>query len=236
VPWTVPTGPTHTTVHNAASWVWGAGGDFVTPDGRRTMFSQPRALAGIRAYFALGRYLAAPVRGLTGLEPDKQFLRSADTAVTLSGPWLFRDALKQGIAGEVGMALPPGASFVGGSHLVVWKHSREPEAALELVQFLSRPEVQADYSPVVGLLPSRLDGLAAPPFSTDPLWQMAIAGIRTGRSVPVTRSWGLMEDRLTRELGALWAEILADPGLDQAGAIARRLEPLALRLDLVLGQ
>lgn len=77
------------------------------------------------------------------------------------------------------------------------------EAALRLVQFLTRPAVEAACGQAVGLLPARLDGLASPPFSTDPLWQLAIAGIRTGRPVPVTRSWGLMEDRLTREFGGL---------------------------------
>jgi multiple sugar transport system substrate-binding protein len=236
IPWTVPTGLTHTTLLNVASWVWGAGGDFVTPDGRRTLFSQPPARAGIRAYFELGRFLAPAVRQLTGLEPDEQFLSSSETAVTLSGPWLFRDAHARGIAAEVGMALPPGASFVGGSHLVVWKHTRQPEAALELIAFLTRPDVEAAYSLVVGLLPARLEALASPPFSTDPLWRLAITGIRTGRTFPVTRSWGLMEDRLTRELSGLWAEALADPGLDLEEAVRRRLEPLALRLDLVLGQ
>jgi len=45
-----------------------------------------------------------------------------------------------------------------------------------------------------------------------------------------------MEDRLTRELTALWADVLADPALDLEAAIGKRLEPLAMRLDLVLGQ
>jgi hypothetical protein len=64
---------------------------------------------------------------------------------------------------------------------------------------------------------------------------LAIRGLKTGRSFPVTRSWGLMEDRLTRAMKALWDEVLAEPGLDLDSAIARHLEPLALRLDLVLG-
>jgi multiple sugar transport system substrate-binding protein len=236
VPWTVPTGLTHTTLLNVASWVWGAGGDFVTADGKRTLFSQPQALAGIRAYLALGRYLAPSVRHLTGLEPDEQFLASSETAATLSGPWLFRDAHQRGLADDVGMALPPGASFVGGSHLVLWKHTAQAPEALELIRFLTRPDSQVTYSQVNGLLPARIEALASPPFSNDPLWQLAIEGLRTGRSFPVTRSWGLMEDRLTRELSALWAEALVDPGLDLEAAIARRLGPLALRLDLVLGQ
>lgn len=239
VPWTVPTGPTHTTLLNVASWVWGAGGDFISPDGKRTFFSQPEALAGLRGYFALARYLAPEVWSLTGLQPDGQFLRSADTAVTLSGPWLFGAAQTEAAAGlrdQLGVALPPGPSFVGGSHLVVWKHSRAPEAAVRLVAFLSRREPQLAYSQAVGLIPTRMEALAAPPFAAHPLWQLAIQGLRTGRSFLVTRSWGLMEDRLTTALAGLWADVLAGPQADLEGLIRRRLEPLAKRLDLVLGQ
>jgi hypothetical protein len=46
-----------------------------------------------------------------------------------------------------------------------------------------------------------------------------------------------MEDRLASALAGLWRDVLNDPsGVDLDGAIARRLDPLAKRLDLVLGQ
>jgi multiple sugar transport system substrate-binding protein len=138
--------------------------------------------------------------------------------------------------GQLGVALPPGPSFVGGSHLVIWKHSTRNREAFELIQFLSRPAVQVAHSQNVGLLPARLDALASPPFSSNPLWQLATRALRTGRSFPVTRSWGLMEDRLTTGFAAIWADLLANPALDLQAAIAQRMEPLARRLDLVLGQ
>lgn len=62
------------------------GRDFITPDGKRTLFSQPEARTGLRQYFALGRYLAPAVRRLTGLQPDQQFLADPGTAMTISGP------------------------------------------------------------------------------------------------------------------------------------------------------
>jgi multiple sugar transport system substrate-binding protein len=33
-------------VHEAASWIWGAGGDFLSSTGRRAIFNQPEAFAG----------------------------------------------------------------------------------------------------------------------------------------------------------------------------------------------
>ncbi len=239
IPWTVPTGVTHTTLLNICSWVWGAGGDFVTSDGKRTLFSHTRARAGLRAYFALGRFMGPAVRHLTGLQPDEVFLQNPRVGATLSGSWLFADALQRGtpdLAQDLGVALPPGASFVGGSHLVTWKYSPRAEAAYKLIHFLTQPEPQAAYSQHVGLLPTRLEALDREPYASHPFWQTTIQGNRTGRSFPVTRSWGLMEDRLTTELSGLWKNALAQPDVDLDGLIVRRLEPLAKRLDLVLGQ
>lgn len=235
IPWTVPTGLTHTTLLNVTSWVWGAGGDFVTSDGKHTLFSHPQARAGLSSYYALSRFLTSDVSKLNGLEPDAQFLKNEQTALTISGPWLFTEASAE-LRARIGVALPPGASFVGGSHLVVWKHTARSEAALELIQFLTQTSAQVAYSQYLGLLPAKLDALTAPPFATNPLWQIVIQGVKTGRSFPVTRSWGLMEDRLTTALSALWSEVLAAPNLDLDAAIAKKLEPLARRLDLVLGQ
>lgn len=236
VPWTVPTGVTHTTFLNIASWLWGAGGDFVTEDGKRTLFALPEAQRGVRAYFSLGKYLALRVRQLNALEPDTQFLNDAETALTMSGPWLFQ-AASANLLEDLGAALPPGPSFVGGSYLVVWKHSPQADAARQLIHFLTRPPAQIEYSQVVGLVPAAPAALDAPPFATNPFWQTAQRGLKTGRVFPITRSWGLMEDRLANALAGLWRDVLNDPsGVDLDAVIARRLEPLAKRLDLVLGQ
>lgn len=235
VPWTVPTGVTHTTLHNVASWVWGAQGSFITPDGKRTLFNEPPARSGMHAYFALGRYLAPAVQHLNGLEPDSQFLQNEDTAITMSGSWLFGRA-GAALRGQMGVGLPPGPSFVGGSHLVIWKHSTRVDLALKLIRFLMRPAAQVSHSQSIGLLPSRLDALASPPFSSDSLWQVAARGLKSGRSFHVTRAWGLMEDRLTTAFGTLWMELLSNPDLDLPSAIGKRMDLLAKRLDLVLGQ
>ncbi len=239
VPWTVPTGSTHTTLLNVASWVWGAGGAFVTPDGKRTQINQTAARAGLRAYFALGRYLAPSVRRLSGTQPDTVFLQNPDAAMTISGSWLFQRAPDQGspdLAVQLGAALPPGPSFVGGSHLVIWKHSPNYAAAVQLVRFLTSAPALIPYSKAIGLLPATLDALDAEPFAGDPLWQQTREGVRTGRSFPVIRAWGMIEYRLVAALSSLWAETLASPGQDVDAILRKHLDPLAQRLDQLLGQ
>ena len=234
VPWTAPTGLTHTTLLNVCSWVWGEGGDFITPDGKRTQFAEPPALAGISKYFALGRYIPERARDLNALEPDNLFLSDPQTALTISGPWLF-EHLTSAQREEIHVALPPGRAFIGGSHFVAWRHTRKLEAVLKLVHFLTQKETQAAYTQRIGLLPVQVDALASPPYTTDPLWQVTASGMRNGRGFLITRAWGLMEDRLTTEFAALWRDILAQPDLALETAVAKHLEPLAKRLDLVLG-
>jgi multiple sugar transport system substrate-binding protein len=234
VPWTTPTGYTHTTLLNIASWVWAAGGDFIAPDGRSARFTEPQALAGMADYFRLGRALAPEVRHLNGLEPDEYFLEHADAAMTISGPWLFCQARERwgDLSGRLGAALPPGASFVGGSNLVVWKHSRHPEAAARLVRFLTQNGPQVQYTPQIGLLPARAEALENPRFTGDPFWSTAIQGLKTGRGFPLIRLWGLVEDRLTAGLSAVWNDVLA--GQQPEPALRAHLEPLARRLDVLL--
>jgi len=239
VPWIVPMGSTHTTLLNVASWIWGAGGEFVTPDGKRTLINQSAARAGLRAYFALGRYLAPSVRRLSGTQPDTVFLQNSDAAVTISGSWLFQMARDQGspdLAEQLGAALPPGPSFVGGSHLVIWKHSRNYDAAVQLVRFLTSTPALVAYSRAIGLLPATLDALDAEPFAGDPLWRLTREGVRTGRSFPVIRAWGMLEYRLVAALSALWAETLASSGPQIDAVLRRHLDPLAQRLDQLLAQ
>ncbi len=238
-PWVIPTDPTHTTLLNIASWVWGSGGDFLSPDGKRTLFCEVEALSGIRAYFNLGRFLAPDVRHLAGLEPDDWFIEHPDTAMTMSGAWLYntaKESLSDKEIRNIGVTLPPGAPFLGGSYLVGWRYSRQVEASMKLIRFLSQPEVLVTCSRNAGLLPARLDALSAYPFASDPFWKVSVDGLKIGRPFPFVRLWGLVEDRLKTSLGGVWADYLAEgtPNLD--AVLNQHLVMLSRRLDMMLSQ
>jgi len=241
VPWVVPTRLTLNTLHNIATWVWGAGGDFISTDGRRTLFAQPETRGGIRAYFALHRYLSPPARGLDASQSDALFWQG-QAAVTISGPWMLSlmragsETVAPQVIANLGVALPPGIPFVGGSNLVIWQHTYWQQEAAALVRYLADREVQGTYVQRSGQLPVRIDILSLPPFTTDPLHQVLSQALKTGRSFPSTTLWGLVEDKLTAAFKQLWAEVLADPDLDLDAAIGHHLDPLAQRLDLTLAQ
>jgi multiple sugar transport system substrate-binding protein len=219
-------------VHHVASWVWGAGGRFLTEGGGRTLFQAPPALAGMRDFFSLGRYLADGARSLDDTESDALYWQG-DAALTISGPWLL-GAAAPGIADRTGVVFPPGVPFVGGSHLVCWKHSHQRALAVKLIQYLASTEVQATWARQARLLPTRLDVLSQPPFSDQPIYWLVARGLQRGRSFPSVPLWGLIEERLNNTLADLWREILHRPGLDLEAAIARRIEPLARELNLTL--
>jgi len=236
-PLVIPTLLTANTLHNLASWVWGAGGDFVSLSGQRTRFNEAQARAGIRAYLGLHRYLAPSARGLDARQSDS-FYQQGRAAVTISGPWLALPNLSQsnnsGVMANMGVAPPPGVPFVGGSDLVIWKHTQQERAALKLVQFLTSWLAQTHYCLRIGLLPVRLDVLNTSPFADHPICRVMSAEAKAGRSFPSFSAWGLIEDSLTTELAFLWSQVLAEPNLDLDAVLAERLGLLAARLDQAL--
>ncbi|HLF25008.1 MAG TPA: extracellular solute-binding protein [Anaerolineae bacterium] len=234
IPWVVPTRRSRMTLHNAASWVWGAGGDFVALDRKRTTFMEPPARAGFGAYFDLARHLAPSARDLAELESDELFWKG-QAAVTVSGAWLLRanSAAPEVLANASSTRLP-GTAYVGGSHLGIWKHTRQPELALSLVQFLANPTAQNIIFEKAGLLPTHLDVLTGETFARDPFYQVVSESLRLGRPFPPFTLWGLVENRLTEALAAVWVEVLATPEPDIAAVIERHLGPVATRLDFTL--
>ncbi|HTP06795.1 MAG TPA: hypothetical protein VMP08_00990, partial [Anaerolineae bacterium] len=59
-------------LHVLASWLWGQGGDYLSPDRKRVLLDQPEALAALQAYFSLLNLLSPEGRRLmieVGNEP-----------------------------------------------------------------------------------------------------------------------------------------------------------------------
>lgn len=236
-PLTLATRNTVNSLHNAAMWVWGAGGRFLSGDGKQVQFNESAARAGLHAYFGLHRFINPAAQGLDDRDSDDLFLRG-QAAIALSDPGLLYTATAGGarpeVAAQLRTALPPGVPFVGGSNLAIWKHSRQEKLAFELVKFLTSQPVQIAYSPHARSLPVRLDALSSPPFSTDPLHKSVVEALKSGRSYQVHRLWGMAEERMVAELNQIWAELFANPSVEIEALLDRHLQPLTERLNLVL--
>lgn len=235
VPLVIPTRNSLNTLHTVAPLVWGAGGNFIDQTGKHTRFNTAEARAGFRTYFDLHRCLAPAAQRLDTEQSDRFFL-DGQAAVTISDPGLLNTLLKNPLPAPISIrtALPPGVPFVGGSNLIVWRHSRNSKLAVELVRFLMGQQNQIAYSQRARSLPVRLDALTGRPFATDPLFQPAVEGLKLGRSYPTCRLWGLMEEKIVAELNEIWEELFTNPALDLDRTLEEHLHPLGKRLDAIL--
>jgi multiple sugar transport system substrate-binding protein len=233
-PWTVSTRQSLNNLHNIASWVWGAGGEFVSFDGRRVLFTRAEALAGMCAYFDLRRYLN--IENDLNLEQADELFYQGKSALILAGPWIAARVgklAKQAVIDNCTAVLPPGVPFVGGSNLVVWQHCRKTGLAAELVKWLTSESIQTPYTQHVGILPVKLDALASG-FAHEPMVQVLSEGLKQGRSFPSIARWGLLEDGLNLALAQIWRDLLRDPQLNTEAVVAQHILPLADHIAHIL--
>jgi ABC-type glycerol-3-phosphate transport system substrate-binding protein len=226
-------------LHSLASWIWGAGGDFVSKDGTEMLLNQPETRAGIRAFFKLGQFLAPEARGLNLAQAEARFWQG-DAAVSLSWQAPILASIKKNadpkVLANLGVTTTPGVTFIGGSNLVIWRHVAHAQEALavELVRFLTSQQVQSAYNTKIGYFPTRPDVIQNPPFSNDVFHQILMDGLNSGRSFPAISRWAIVEDRFIHLLGQLWDEVLADPNPDIDAIISNPLDQLCKRLNNIL--
>ena len=235
IPWVTLTNLNLVTLHTLASWVWNAGGDFMSPDGKIILFNRPEAIAGMKDYFGLYRYFASQAPNLATEATDILF-QQGRAAVTLSGPWTWmRRSADPELNANTGLVLPR-IPFIGGSHLVVWQHSHQSMAVLDLIRYLTSQAVQVMLWPGCGLLSARADVSNMVPFGEAPLKQLSDRLKLAGRAFPSLSMWGLVEDKLKTALHAIWTDILAGPEPDVEAIIHQHIDPLAQRLNTTLGR
>jgi multiple sugar transport system substrate-binding protein len=235
-PWAVPTRFSWRTLHNVASWIWAANGDFVSPDGKHVLLTQPQALAGLKSYFSLARFMSDQVRNFsTALDFDDLFL-SGEAAVIISSGYLSPTDQGALQPKQVGVAAPLGIPFIGGSHLVIWQHTKYDHDATQLVHFLTRFDTQQSYG-LGNLLPVRLDALSAlgeaGGYAGEFVRQL-LQWLPQGRMLPSVYLWNVIEARVAKALAQVWEEVLATHEPDLEAILQRQLLPVTQFLDMML--
>ena len=226
------------TLHALASWVWGRGGDFCSPNGKRVLFDRFEALSAIRAYFGLLRHLSPEGRQWMQTKEGAALFHQGKSAIAFGTIMLAQSAsaLAPEVSANWGTAALPAPCFVGGSNLVIWQHTRHERAAVELVRFLMSEAVLAQANRAMATLPPLTAMLDSAEFIPDPMRNVMAQAIKTGRSYPAFRLWGILEDRLVNTLLSIGVEVLAHPDRDLADLIDQQIIPLAQRLSLTLAQ
>ncbi|MBN1261736.1 MAG: extracellular solute-binding protein [Anaerolineae bacterium] len=233
IPLVLPTKESWQLLHVAASWVWQAGGDFVSSDGKRVLFNTPEARKGLKAYFQLARYLAADVQCL-GQSASEDIFKEGRAAITICGPALLCDLLNRQPPhlAHIGVASPPGPPFVGGSHLVIWRQNPNPEPALELIEFLTSLPFQKGFR-VHQQLPARNEAFESLNIGRE-FGKYLKRALVNGRTFPSVYLWGLIEEHLFRAFVAMWHDVLSTPTPDLDAILDAHLNPLERRLQMIL--
>jgi ABC-type glycerol-3-phosphate transport system substrate-binding protein len=221
--------------------VWGAAGDFVTPDNLHVGFTQPEPFRAMQRFFGLLRYMK-PLTTPFEEQPALQAFLDGQAAVTMVGAGIAYEVVNNPnlpaiLRENIGFAPMPGVPWVGGDNLVIWKHiSVEPErekAAVALVQHLLSHESQTAHAHSEDFnIPARLDAFDALPMRDSQLTRSIVRSLRTGRAYRSLTSWSKIEHRFGLTFGKIGAEILNGADVDES--TRNHLKHFAQWLEIVL--
>ncbi len=230
-------------LHTAAPWVWAAGGDFINSTGNKVLFDSPRAIAGLVNWLNSHRAVREQHQQLSVSE-CRDLVRQGRAAAALVDINTANTILDTEVSDvkpeDIGFSNITNIPWVGGGSFVIWEHTQiHPErerAAVELVKFLTKKEANLRWMRQGDLLPLRMDALDESYPPGNPLRDTVLLAARQGRSYYNVSHWRRVEAQLSLELGAAVKEVRENPAADPAAVLRARLEPLARRLNIVLGQ
>ncbi|MFZ6029089.1 MAG: extracellular solute-binding protein [Chloroflexota bacterium] len=227
----------HGVVYQAATWLWAAGCDFASADGKTTLLERPEAHEALREHFELARYLPQERAGIDIAVWKETFLQRS-AAVVISGPWfateLFRPTPLPDRLEGLGVACLPGPAFVGGACLIAWNHSYQEENIVALLRHLVSPQVQLAISAATGNLPASREAIDIMALKGRVQIQVFIDALKAGRPLPAIPLWGLTEQRLSETFARVWSELSESPEADVRAVLEKRLPPLIRRLNIIL--
>ncbi len=184
----------------------GTGSTFLSENGTRGAFSEPRFRRAFDFYASLYHdSLSPPLRNNEIANIYQEFARGYFAAY-ITGPWNlgeFASRLPDSLQDSWATAPMPGpdgpatgASLAGGASLVVFRGSRHKAEAWRLVEFLSRPEQQLRFYHLTGDLPARREAWLDTALTRDPRIRAFGEQLTRTVSMPKVPEWELIANRL----------------------------------------
>ncbi|MFN0151152.1 MAG: sugar ABC transporter substrate-binding protein [bacterium] len=183
-----------------------SGSKLLGDNGTRGVFAEREFRDAFEFYVGLFRDGLAPP--LTNNEVSNLYQEFARGyfAMYISGPWNlgeFRRRVPPEMQNDWGTAaIPgprdgePGVSIAGGSSLVVFRGSRNKDAAWKLVEFLSRPATQVRFYELTGDLPARVEAWQDSALSRDPNVMAFAKQLESVVPCPLVPEWELIAMRV----------------------------------------
>ncbi|MFH1378834.1 MAG: extracellular solute-binding protein [bacterium] len=208
-------------MHDIAPWIWGAGGDFLASDGKKSVFNQTDALYGIEWYFDLIKSGIIPLVNKDGILPPGSFF-TGEYALQFSGMWPLKiltcsndPEYRALVSKTYGVTLTPQGKagrwgFCGGSNLGVTTFTKYPAEAIEFVRYLVSSESQGRHGQSIGMFPSlksAFDEMAALKPEIGKVFREAL---NHGRLMPQVLTLGTLEQILGDTTKQILQLILAE--------------------------
>ncbi|SFW68730.1 multiple sugar transport system substrate-binding protein [Luteibacter sp. UNCMF366Tsu5.1] len=200
--------------------------------GRYGNFRSPGFKKALAFYVSLFKDQQAPMMTNVGIGNPWAAFGQGFYAFYLSGPWNigeFRKRLppeQQADWGTTPLPGPngPGASNAGGSSLVIYRSSKHKDDAWALIEYLSRPDIQARFYEILGDMPPRRSSWEAPALKNDDKATAFREQLERVRPTPPVAEW----ERIVTEMQLVAAQAAhGDLTIDQAAAeIDRRADRL----------
>ncbi len=176
--------------------------------GRHGAFRDPRFKEAMTFYLDLYSSGMAPALDLQGVANMYQQLAEGYFAMVITGPWNlgeFRNRMPPEMQDrwstaplpppEAGMPYP-GLSVAGGASLVLFRQSRNPEAAWKWLQYLYEPAQQARFYELSGDLPARPTAWKLAGLADDPKAAAFLAQLESVASTPKVPEWEQIATRV----------------------------------------
>lgn len=238
-------------IHNIAPWIWAAGGDFLSKDRKSAAINSNAAVEGMLYYVNLVKkgYIPLDALELNTAQVSSNF-NNGSYAMYFDGPYEIKTLTlppeQGGSYGSIASrnfavtsypAGPKGRyTFVGGSNLAIFKNSKNPDAAWQVIKYLVSQKPQVEYAKATGFLPAIKTAFNDPYFSSDQFRSQFKETIKYGRTYPCIPAWGLIEPILTRRLGIIWDHVLAAEDEQLRSVVKTGLDAAAKEIDSVLKQ
>jgi len=175
---------------------WSAGAELINNDQTKWTLDTPAWVDAMKYYQSFFTDGIANPNPNTGAGAQDAAFVDGSIPMFVGSPGEIQSLIQAGGPGyedKFGVALVPkdksATSFVGGSNLVVFKHSKNQDAAWKFIEWLSQPEVQIKWRKAAGDLPLVASAWKDPSLAGDP--KMTVIGdqLSSGNSPPQVTTW-----------------------------------------------
>jgi multiple sugar transport system substrate-binding protein len=186
-------------------FLWSNGGDVVDASGDPALNS-PAAVEALTFYDSFFKEGLTPKSVPEGFDITPAFVKG-DNPMFFSGPWhLGLIDTAGGADFKTKWAIAPmpkkvtGTSFLGGSNIVVFKNSKNKDAAWAFVKFLADPKTQALWYTTATDLPAVQAGWDESAVKSDPNVAMFGEQLKDTKAQPVSATWSELSSAINDTL------------------------------------